>query len=60
VHVLGVPSASLVADQHHPLAAWNLSRIQRLAGKWQIDVSIRSYDPASRQVAPLTEFTLSS
>jgi hypothetical protein len=42
------------------LAAWNLYRIQRLAGKWQIDVSIRSYDPASRQVAPLTEFTLSS
>jgi 3',5'-cyclic AMP phosphodiesterase CpdA len=60
VHVLGVPSASLVADQHHPLAAWNLYRIQRLAGKWQIDVSIRSYDAASRQVAPLTEFTLSS
>jgi 3',5'-cyclic AMP phosphodiesterase CpdA len=60
VHVLGVPSASLIADQHHPLAAWNLYRIQRLAGKWQIDVSIRSYDPASRQVAPLTEFTLSS
>lgn len=60
VHVLGVPSASLIEEQHHPLAAWNLYRIQRLAGKWQIDVSIRRYDPASRQVAPLTEFTLSS
>ena len=60
VHVLGVPSASLIEVQHHPLAAWNLYRIQRLAGKWQIDVSIRSYDPATRQVAPLTEFTLSS
>lgn len=60
VHVLGVPSASLIEEQHHPLAAWNMYRIQRLAGKWQIDVSIRSYDPASRQVAPLTEFTLSS
>jgi len=53
VHVLGVPSASLVADEHHPPAAWNLYRIQRQAGKWLIDVSIRSYDP-------LTEFALSS
>ena len=60
VHVLGVPSASVVEDKHRPLAAWNLYRIQRLAGKWQIDVSIRSYDPASRQVVPLTEFALSS
>ncbi|PZF78443.1 metallophosphoesterase [Aestuariivirga litoralis] len=60
VHVLGVPSASLIEDEHHPVAAWNLYRIQRQAGKWQIDVSIRSYDPASRQIAPLTEFALSS
>jgi 3',5'-cyclic AMP phosphodiesterase CpdA len=60
VHVLGVPSASVIADEHHPVAAWNLYRIQRQAGKWQIDVSIRSYDPASRQIAPLTEFALSS
>ena len=60
VHVLGVPSASTVADEHHPVAAWNLYRIQRQAGKWQIDVSIRSYDPASRQIGTLTEFALSS
>lgn len=60
VHVLGVPSASIAADEHHPVAAWNLYRIQRLAGKWQIDVTVRSYDPAGRQVAPLTEFALSS
>ena len=60
VHVLGVPSASIMQDEHHPLAAWNLYRIQRQAGKWLIDVSIRSYDPASRQLTPLTEFALSS
>jgi 3',5'-cyclic AMP phosphodiesterase CpdA len=60
VHVLGVPSASVIADEHHPVAAWNLYRIQRQAGKWLIDVSIRSFDPASRQVVPLTDFALSS
>ncbi len=60
VHVLGVPSASLVEDAHRPLAAWNHYQIQRQAGKWQIDVAIRSYDPASRQIVPLTEFALSS
>lgn len=60
VHVLGVPSASVIADDQHPLAAWNLYRIQRQAGKWLTDVSIRSFDPASGQVVPLTEFALSS
>lgn len=60
VHVLGVPSASLVESEHHPVAAWNLYRIQRQAGKWQIEVSIRSYNPAGRQVTRLTDFALSS
>ena len=60
VHVLGVPSASVVADAEHPLAAWNLYRIQRQAGKWLTDVSIRSYDAASGKVVPLAEFALSS
>jgi len=60
VHVLGVPSASLIESEHHPVAAWNLYRIQRQAGKWQIEVSIRSFDPASRQVMRLTDFALSS
>lgn len=60
VHVLGVPSASAATDAHHPVAAWNLCRIQRQSGKWQIDVSVRRYDPASRQVAPLADFALSS
>ena len=60
VHVLGVPSASVMEGEHHPPAAWNLYRIQRQAGKWLVDVSIRSYDPTSRQVVPLSQFTLSS
>ena len=60
VHVLGVPSASVIKDEKHPPAGWNLCRIQRQSGKWLIDVSVRSYDPATRQVVPLTEFALSS
>lgn len=60
VHVLGVPSASVIADEHHPVAAWNHYRIQRQGGKWLTDVSVRSYDPASGQIVPLNEFALSS
>ncbi len=60
VHVLGVPSASLLESQHHPVAAWNLYRIQRQGGKWQIGVEVRSFDPATRKVGRATEFSLSS
>ena len=60
VHVLGVPSASLLLSDHHPPAAWNLYRIQRQGGKWLIQVSVRSFDPFTRQVVPSTEFALSS
>jgi 3',5'-cyclic AMP phosphodiesterase CpdA len=60
VHVLGVPSASLTESEHHPLAAWNLYQIQRLSGKWAVDVTVRSFDPLARQVRTLREFSLSS
>jgi 3',5'-cyclic AMP phosphodiesterase CpdA len=60
VHVLGVPSASLIESAHHPVAAWNLCRIQRQGGKWLTEVSVRSFDPATRQVRPSTQFALSS
>lgn len=60
VHVLGVPSASLIHAKHHPVAAWNLYRIQRQGGKWLIEVSVRSFDPVTRQVGQTTEFALSS
>ncbi len=60
VHVLGVPSASLLNSEHHPAAAWNLYRIQRHGGKWQIQVTIRSLDPVHRHIGTLTEFALSS
>lgn len=60
VHVLGVPSGSLIESAHHPLAAWNLYRIQRQGGKWLTHVTTRSFDPIQRQVETLTEFALSS
>lgn len=60
VHVLGVPSASLNAGTHHPVAAWNLYRIQRQGGKWLTQVTTRSFAPSSGQVETLTEFALSS
>ena len=59
VFVMGVPSASLVETAHHPAAAWNLYRIQRLGGRWTIDVTSRSFDPLTRRVATRAEFTLS-
>jgi 3',5'-cyclic AMP phosphodiesterase CpdA len=60
VNVLGVPSASLIGSQHHPIAAWNRYLIQRVSGKWQIEVSVRSFDPLTRQVRQTSEFALSS
>lgn len=60
VHILGVPSASLIESEHHPVAAWNLYGIQRQGGKWTTQVTTRSFDPVKRQVATLTEFALSS
>ncbi len=60
VHVLGVPSASLIESVHHPLAAWNHYQIQRQGGKWLTHVVTRSLDPVSRQIGTITEFTLSS
>jgi 3',5'-cyclic AMP phosphodiesterase CpdA len=60
VHVLGVPSASLLESGHHPPAAWNLYQIQRQGGKWLIQVTVRSFDPVTRQVGQSTEFALSS
>lgn len=60
VHVLGVPSASLVHSEHHPLAAWNLYRIQRVGGKWSMSVTTRSLDSDLRRIVTLNEFALSS
>lgn len=60
VHVMGVPSASLGRTKHHPAAAWNLYRISRQDGKWTTQVSTRGFDPSTRQIRTIAEFTLST
>lgn len=60
VHVLGVPSASLIHSKHHPLAAWNLYRIERQGGKWLTQVTTRGLDPANHSIVTLADFGLST
>jgi 3',5'-cyclic AMP phosphodiesterase CpdA len=60
VHVLGVPSASMTGLSHHAPAAWNLYRIQRQGGKWDIEVTTRALDPRTRTIATTRQFLLSS
>lgn len=60
VNIMGVPSASVAETTHHAMASWNLYRIQRLGGRWAIDVTSRSFDPLTRQVASQAEFALST
>ncbi len=59
-HVLGVPSASMNAHSHSPLAAWNLYNISRHEGRWLTHVTIRSLVPATMAMETLKEFSLSS
>lgn len=59
-HIFGVPSASMASRAHHAPAAWNLYRIQRAAGRWQIDVTIRGLDSASRSFATVGSFGLAA
>lgn len=60
VHILGVPSASMASSEHHPLAGWNLYRIQRLNGRWVTDLTVRGLDANSRRLVTLGEYTLST
>ena len=51
VPIIGVPSASMGAQTHHP-AEWNCYDISRLSGQWQTEVTIRrwngvAFEPAS-------------
>jgi 3',5'-cyclic AMP phosphodiesterase CpdA len=60
VNILGVPSASLVESDHYPLAAWNLYRIERQAGKWTTEVTTRSYEAETKRFRTVAEFSLST
>jgi 3',5'-cyclic AMP phosphodiesterase CpdA len=56
-HVIGVPSASMRPVSGHTPAGWHLFRIQRLDGRWQIDVTARSLQPDGG-MATISQFTL--
>ena len=60
VHIFGVPSASMARADHHSPAAWNLYRIARSGGRWQIVVTTRSFDPVSRTIATSGDFALAA
>ena len=60
VHVLGVPSASLGTKGHYDLAAWNRYDIVRQGGRWTIQVTVRAWDPDSRHIETVRQFTLST
>jgi 3',5'-cyclic AMP phosphodiesterase CpdA len=60
VNILGVPSASMVNSEHHPLAGWNFYRIQRQNGRWITDLTVRGLDKDSRRLVTLGEYTLST
>jgi 3',5'-cyclic AMP phosphodiesterase CpdA len=60
VHVFGVPSASMGVTGHYDPAAWNLYEIVRQGGRWVALVTIRAWDPATRQMGLLKQFALSS
>lgn len=59
-HVFGVPSASMARADHHAPAAWNLYRIHRAAGCWQLAVTTRSFDPASRTIVTIADHALAA
>jgi len=60
IHVLGVPSASMGRQQHHPPAAWNLYRIARQGGRWHTQVTTRSWNPEQRHLETAAQFALST
>jgi 3',5'-cyclic AMP phosphodiesterase CpdA len=59
-HALGVPSASTRPAFGYPPAAWYLYRIERVDGRWNTAVTVRSFDPQSERVATSSEFSLST
>jgi len=60
IPVVGVPSASANGKGHYGPAAWNLYEITRIQGKWATRVSIRSWDPESREIVSKNQFMLPS
>ena len=58
IPVIGVPSASMAAGNHHPPAAWNQFSIERYKGTWRTQVKIRSWNDEQRLFTDGDSFVL--
>lgn len=57
VPAIGVPSATMSEDTHHP-AEWNLYEISRQKGGWHTQVKIRKWHNAENGFVPAADFGL--
>lgn len=60
IPVIGVASASSTGTGKYEPATWNLYHISRNQGNWVTEVSVRSWDNATRTIVPQRHFTLPS
>lgn len=60
IPIVGVPSASMNGGSHYEPAAWNLYEITRNQGKWETQVSVRSWDPQLHRIIDKNQFMLPS
>ncbi len=58
IPVVGVPSASMSASRGHDVAAWNLYQIDRVRGKWQTNVTTRSWNNSEKTMTQSAQFQL--
>jgi 3',5'-cyclic AMP phosphodiesterase CpdA len=59
IPVIGVPSASMSANSHHDVAAWNRYDISRTKGKWHTKISIRQWNADTKLMQDADTFNLS-
>ena len=57
--VIGVPSASIIGDDKHEAAGWNLYHIRRQAGRWVTDMTPYRWNRQDQSVSHLEAVTLS-
>lgn len=49
--LVGVPSASLAANQHRPSAAYNICHIEKKDGDWSLEIATRTIKPSGKGFA---------
>ena len=48
--VIGVPSASMKGDDNHEAAAWNRCDIKRIQNRWQVEMTVHTWNGATSKV----------